>query len=207
MPIEAIFAPRERGRVAAIAAGVVAALLLAGYPLDAWLGGGLRYERSGLAAGELWRLVSAHVAHLSWAHAALNAAALLLVLQIFKSAVTMREWIAAAAAAVIVIDAGLWWLDPAVDWYVGASGVLHGMFVMGIAGLWRGGERRIAFGLGVGLVAKLAFEWWQGPLASGLDLPVVTAAHRYGATGGLVALAATRLWAGGRPRRQRSGRR
>lgn len=207
MPIEAIFAPRRRGRGPALAAGVIAALLLAGYPLDAWFDDVLRYERSALAAGELWRLVTAHVAHLSWGHAVLNAAALLLVLQIFRSAVTPREWIIAAALAIIVIDAGLWWFSPGVAWYVGASGVLHGMFVMGIAGLWRGGERNIALGLAVGLVAKLAFEWWQGPLGSGLGLPVVTASHRYGALGGLLAVAVTMLLANRRPRRHLPGRR
>lgn len=186
MPIEAIFAKRRARRGGWLVAGLMAALLVAGHPLDDLTQHALRYERAAVAAGEWWRLLTAHFAHLSWAHALLNAAALLLVLQIFRSVVQTAEWWLAAAAALLTIDAGLWWLEPGLDWYAGASGVLHGLFAAGLAGLWRGGERRLAVALTIGLIAKLAFEWWQGPLSGTSDLPVVTAAHRYGAAGGVV---------------------
>ncbi|MFO1378303.1 MAG: rhombosortase [Steroidobacteraceae bacterium] len=186
MPIEAVFARRRRGHPVVIIAGLVAALLVAGYPLDEGLGHALRYDRAAIRAGEWWRLATAHVAHLSWAHALLNAAALLLVLQIFRSAVRPPEWWLAGGISMLAIDVGLWWLEPQVTWYAGASGVLHGMFVAGLAGLWRGGEHRPAIALAAGLILKLAVEWWHGPVADFVAAPVVTAAHRYGAAGGLV---------------------
>jgi len=189
VPIEAIFAKRRVRRGGWLVAGLVTAALIAGHPLDELTQHALRYERASIAAGEWWRLLSAHLAHLSWAHALLNAAALLLVLQIFRSVVRGAEWWLAAAAALLAIDAGLWWLEPGLDWYAGASGVLHGLFAAGLAGLWRGGERRLAVALTIGLIAKLAFEWWQGPLSGAPDLPVVTAAHHYGAAGGAVVAA------------------
>ncbi len=189
MPIEAIFAKRRPQRGGWIGAGLVAAVLVAGHPLDELTQHALRYERAAVAAGEWWRLLSAHLAHLSWPHALLNAAALLLVLQIFRSVVRTAEWWLAAAASLLAIGAGLWWLEPGVHWYAGASGVLHGLFAAGLAGLWRGGERRLAVALTIGLVAKLAFEWWQGPLSGAPGLPVVTGAHRYGAAGGAMAAA------------------
>ena len=200
MPIEAVFARRRRGHPALIVAGLAAALLVAGYPLDEGLGYALRYDRAAIRGGEWWRLATAHVAHLSWAHALLNAAALLLVLQIFRSAVRVPEWWIAGVVSMLAIDAGLWWLEPQVTWYAGASGVLHGMFVAGLAGLWRGGEHRLAIALALGLILKLAFEWWHGPAADLFTAPVVTAAHRYGALGGLIAAAAM-LWRRARQRR------
>jgi membrane associated rhomboid family serine protease len=39
----------------------------------------LRYERTAIVSCEWWRLVSAHLVHLGWAHLALNAAALLMI--------------------------------------------------------------------------------------------------------------------------------
>lgn len=186
MPIEAIFAKRHPRHGGWLVAGLVAAALVAGHPLDELTQHVLRYERAAVAAGEWWRMLSAHLAHLSWAHALLNAAALLLILQIFRSVVRTAEWWLAAAAALLAIDAGLWWLEPGLEWYAGASGILHGLFAAGLAGLWRGGERRLAVALTIGLVAKLVFEWWQAPLSGAPDLPVVTAAHRYGVAGGLV---------------------
>ena len=189
MPIEAIFAKRRAGRAALVTAFLVAALLVAGYPLDESTAHALRYDRGALGAGEWWRLVTAHIAHLSWSHALLNATALLLILQIFRSAIGVPEWWLAAAAAAVTIDAGLWWFHPSLGWYAGASGVLHGLFVAGLAGLWRGGEHRLAAALAFGLLAKLAFEWWQGPLSGLLAAPVITAAHRYGTAGGLVSAA------------------
>jgi rhomboid family GlyGly-CTERM serine protease len=189
VPIEAIFAKRRTGRGERVIAGLMAAMLVAGHPLDEGSGHALRYDRDAIAAGEWWRLVTAHVAHLSWSHALLNAAALLLVLQIFRGRVAPAEWWLAAAASWLAIDAGLWWLEPQLAWYAGASGVLHGLFAAGLAGLWRGDERRLAVALAIGLIAKLAFEWWQAPLSELFAAPVITAAHRYGAAGGLIAAA------------------
>jgi rhomboid family GlyGly-CTERM serine protease len=172
------------GSAAAIA---VAALLIAGYQFDVWTGHGLRYERAALAAGDWWRLVTAHVAHLSWLHGVLNAIALLMILQIFRGAVTAREWWIAGVLSLLTVDAGLWWLQPGLGWYVGFSGILHGLFVAGIAALWRDGERRVAGLFAIGLVLKLAFEAWLGPASNFFDAPVITASHSYGAAGGVVA--------------------
>ena len=189
MPIEAVFARRRRGHPAVIVACLMAALLVAGYPLDEGLGHALRYERAAIRGGEWWRLATAHVAHLSWVHALLNATALLLILQIFRSAVRAPEWWFAGVVSMLAIDAGLWWLEPRLTWYAGASGVLHGIFVAGLAGLWRGGEHRVAIAMATGLILKLGFEWWHGPAADLVSAPVLTVAHRYGVLGGLIVAA------------------
>jgi hypothetical protein len=93
----------------------------------------------------------------------------------------------------LAIDAGLWVWQPQLQWYVGASGVLHGLVIAGVVGQWRT-ERGIALLVGVLLVAKLGWEWSDGALPfAGESAHVVLPAHRYGAAGGAVASLALTL--------------
>ena len=57
---------------------IVAACLALGLGEDALRQWG-RYDRGALASGELWRLVTAHLVHLSWGHLWLNLAALVMM--------------------------------------------------------------------------------------------------------------------------------
>lgn len=146
----------------------------------------LEYRRLALADFEAWRLVTAHVAHLDLRHGLLNAAGLGLVWWLGRGTLRPVEWLVLAGTALIAVDAGLYWLSPQVDWYVGASGVLHGL-IAGIAVLAYGrGERLFGAALGLALAAKLAWEATGGAFSSAL-LPVVTDAHLYGAIGGALA--------------------
>ena len=148
----------------------------------------LRYDRVPLAAGELWRLVTAHLVHLDLHHALLNCAGLVLMWALFARDYTPRQWLAIVLGAMAGIDAGLWLCDSTVVWYVGSSGVLHGVLAAGALAHLRRGERdRWVL---AGLVAvKLAYEHWVGALPlSGSD-PVVVSAHLYGVIGGAGAAA------------------
>ena len=143
----------------------------------------LRYERSALAAGEWWRLLSAHVVHLDARHALLNAAGLALVWMLFARDYSPKAWLAIALGAMAAIDAGLWLGDSTVQWYVGSSGALHGAMAAGALAHIRSGDRD-GWLLAVLLAAKLLYEQLMGPLPlSGSD-PVVVDAHLYGVLGG-----------------------
>src|SRR5436305_11616739 len=96
------------------------------------LGGGagralLRYDRAGLAAGQWWRLLTAHAVHLDLEHAALNSLGLVLMWALFARDYRPRQWLAILLGAIAVIDCGLWLRDSTVAWYVGSSGALHGV--------------------------------------------------------------------------------
>ncbi len=153
----------------------------------------LRYERSAIAAGEWWRLLTAHMVHLGWQHVLLDGAALCLLWMLFARAYGARAWLLVAAGSIAAIDAGLWWLAPQVQWYAGISGLLHGLW---LAGALQSARRRELAGwlLLVALAAKLVREYQLGTSVVVASLPVVTAAHRYGALGALVVVAVLGLW-------------
>jgi rhomboid family GlyGly-CTERM serine protease len=145
----------------------------------------LRYDRSAIAAGGWWRLLTAHIVHLDAHHLALNALGLVLVWSLFAADYDAIEWSIIVLAGALAISSGLWWLSPRVAWYVGASGVLHSVVAAGTAKhlaarVW---DRWILLVL---LSAKLIYEQLGGrepPL-------VVVDAHLYGAVCGFVVGAA-----------------
>jgi rhomboid family GlyGly-CTERM serine protease len=143
----------------------------------------LRYDRSGLAAGQWWRLLSAHLVHLDLRHALLNSVGLVLMWALFARDYSPRAWLAIVVGAIAAIDAGLWLGDSTVLWYVGSSGALHGVMAAGALAHLRNRERDgwVLAGL---LAVKLVYEHWVGALPfSGSD-PVVVDAHLYGVLGG-----------------------
>ncbi len=175
------------------------------------------YRRDAIADGQSWRLVSAHVMHLSVAHAVLDLAGLLLVAWIFDAELTARHQVFTCLVGAATIDASLWMLHPEVDRYVGLSGLLHAWFAAG-ATRWllaspheSGGDlvgRKRLWGaaLLIGLAIKLALEarheaFWL----TGWSFPVVTAAHRWGGVAGC-AVGALVAWFSRRDARVDAGR-
>jgi rhomboid family GlyGly-CTERM serine protease len=150
-----------------------------------------RYESSALDGGQYWRLLTAHVLHLGWGHLWPNIVALLLIGALFENLFDHGDWLAVGLASAIAIDAGLYFLDPDVRWYVGLSGVLHGFVAGGaLAALLRGQSSGAL--LAAGLSAKLIWEQTFGPMpytAAAAGGPVIVAAHLYGSAGGLLATA------------------
>jgi rhomboid family GlyGly-CTERM serine protease len=145
----------------------------------------LRYDRSAIAAGGWWRLLTAHIVHLDAHHLILNELGLVLMWSLFAQDFDPVDWCIIVLSGALAISCGLWWLSPHIAWYVGASGVLHTVMGAGAANhlLTRAWDRWI---LTFGLCGKLAWEHWGG---SGSPL-VVTDAHLYGAACGFAVGAA-----------------
>jgi len=159
----------------------------------------LAYNRDALEAGQYWRLLTGHFVHLSMTHVLLNLAGLALVAWIVGHAFSWQHWLTITAISIVAIDAGFWILYPELGWYVGMSGLLHGILaaglVVGIAERERG-----SIVLGVLVLAKLIWEQTSGPLPgseSSSGGAVIVDAHFYGAVGGLLAVAL--LWRRVRP--------
>ena len=151
----------------------------------------LRYSRPAVEAGQIWRLLTGHVVHLGPTHLGLNALGLVLVAVVVGHHLRLRAWAASAAACALAVSAGLWWLAPQVDWYVGLSGVLHGLLVAGATAALATARERVFALVVIGvIVAKLVWEQAFGPTPGTAELsggPVVTQAHLFGAIGGVCA--------------------
>lgn len=146
----------------------------------------LQYDRTAIAAGQWWRLLTAHFVHLSWRHAVLDLAGLVLLWFLFARDLDPWAWAAVTLAAAAAIDCGLWLRDPQVTWYLGLSGVLHG--VLAAAAFVRLRRRDLEGWILAGLLlAKLAYEQIHGAMPFAGDMPVIVDAHLYGALGGLAA--------------------
>jgi rhomboid family GlyGly-CTERM serine protease len=162
-------------------------LLLTGDTGREWL----RFERSDIAAGEVWRLLTGHLVHLGVSHTWLNLAGLMLVWFLAGRAFTWKQWLWVIAGSIAAIDLGLWFGTPAIEWYVGLSGLLHGMLAGGIvAGLAeRNGEAVI---LAIVVSGKIAWEQLAGPIPGSEATSggaVIVDAHLYGAIGGALVAA------------------
>jgi rhomboid family GlyGly-CTERM serine protease len=166
--------------------GLLLGLGLGGEPLRRTL----RYDRAAIAAGEAWRLFTGHLVHLDLRHALLNGCGAALMWALFARDYTAQRWGLIVLASMLAIDAGFWWRDPALEWYVGASGLLHGVMAAGTVAHLRRGDPD-GWLLAGFLVLKLVWEQTHGALPfSGPGTPVVVDAHLYGAlAGGLCALA------------------
>ncbi len=162
--------------------GLCLALALGGEPVRRWG----RYDRAGIEAGQLWRLLTGHLVHLNAGHFLLDGTALVLIRLIVGDALSAAEWCGAALASLVAIDAGLYFGSPAVLWYVGLSGMLHGLLAAGACALLER-FRGFALTIAAGIAGKLLFEHFVGPLPfseSATGGTVITAAHFYGAVGG-----------------------
>lgn len=145
----------------------------------------LRYDRTALAAGQWWRLLTAHFVHLDFDHAALNSLGLVLMWALFARDYRPLHWLAILTGSIAAIDAGLWLRDSTVSWYVGSSGALHGIMAAGTLAHLR---RRDLDGwiLAAFVVVKLAYEQSAGALPfTDSHARVVVDAHLFGTIGGV----------------------
>ena len=147
-----------------------------------------RYDREALDSGELWRLVTAHLVHLGWGHLWLNLAALVMMAVLFDGLMSASDWVLASVLSALSIDIGLYLLQPEVAWYVGLSGSLHGMMIVGAFALRRS-VAPLGYILLLGIGGKLIWEQLAGPIPfseSTSGGPVLVDAHLYGTIGGLL---------------------
>ena len=146
----------------------------------------MRFDRQFIAQGQLWLLFSGHLAHLNWNHLGLNMAGLLLVVIFFSAYMSLLGWLLLSLWSALIVSLGLYFFNPEIYWYVGLSGVLHGLFIVGGAYEFR--HYKASGGVLLILIAaKLIWEQWSGALPGSEAMTgghVVVDAHLYGAIAG-----------------------
>ncbi len=151
----------------------------------------LRYERAALQAGQWWRLLTGNLVHLGWSHLLMDLAGLWLIWWFFVADLRPAEWAWLLLVSGLAVTGGLYTFDPHLVWYVGLSGLLHGLLV---GGALRVLPRELPFGVLLlgGVAFKLYWEQTHGALPGTAALaggPVVVDAHLYGALGGALGYA------------------
>lgn len=146
----------------------------------------LRFQRSAILDGEFWRLLTGHMVHLGWSHLLMNLMGGALIWALVGGSLITNAWLLLLFCCGLFDSLGLLLLNPEVHWYVGFSGVLHGLFIAGsLAGVLVG--RRDNLLLLIAVIAKLVWEQVAGPLPgseAAAGGPVVVDAHLYGAIAG-----------------------
>lgn len=148
----------------------------------------MRFDRDAINAGQWWRLITANLAHLGWSHTALNVVGLALIWGLLWQSFSTKSWAIISLISSLTVTLGLYYLNPSLHWYVGLSGLLHGLFIAGVIGSLRSGDKRDLILL-IAIIAKLAWEQFSGPMPGTAEMaggPVIVDSHLYGAIGGFV---------------------
>ena len=150
----------------------------------------LRYERENFP-GNWWQSVTHMFVHLNYAHLSLNAVTMIVLYFLFTEAFETFMWIPALLVSAISSSIGMYFYSPEVEWCVGLSGSMHGLFVYLIY------SARAHWIWAIGIATKIIFEQLS-PLVTfnSADLTekfiggnVVIEAHLWGAIGGSVFVA------------------
>jgi len=158
------------------------------YCLDPHASHWLAYYHTGIAEFELWRLITATFCHTNFNHLMMNLLGLVITLSLFINTFKTLFLLPLILFNSLFIGIILFLIDVDVTWYVGFSGVLHGLFSYGAINDINQKDRW-GYLLGAGLVIKVAYEQYFGAEQSTIDLigaPVLVNAHLYGALAGVL---------------------
>ena len=90
----------------------------------------LQYDRSAIANGEAWRIITGHFAHWSLDHF-LWCTITFLVLGSICEKLNKKGFIISLAASAIIIPFACWFLAPGMILYRGLSGLCSSIFILG----------------------------------------------------------------------------
>ncbi|PCJ14438.1 MAG: rhombosortase [Gammaproteobacteria bacterium] len=149
-----------------------------------------RFNRSAIEAGEWWRLLTGNFCHLSWNHLWVNLLGLVLMVGLFLRSLTISWWFGLLLLGSAIEGAMLFIVTPHVHHYVGLSGILHGVIVVG-AVLDFKRDRVVNAVLLVGLTGKLIWEqssYYLDDMAQFIGGNVLVESHLIGSIVGVAVL-------------------
>ena len=100
--------------------------------LDSRVASVLRYDRLAVDQGQWWRLLTANFVHLGWWHLLLNGLSLVLLVALCPERLSPAEWLRRVIFVGIGMTLGLHLFVPALSTYVGLSGLVYGLFLLGL---------------------------------------------------------------------------
>ena len=146
----------------------------------------LEYHRA--QPEQIWRVLTGHLLHSNHWHLVMNLGALLLMLMLHQLYYSLNSFALLLLCGCVGISALLYQFSPDIKIYVGLSGWLHCFITVG-ALLDIKHKTQSGWLILLGVIAKVAYEQWQGPdaeLAALIDANVAIDAHVYGVICGLL---------------------
>lgn len=148
----------------------------------------LSFDRPLIAGGEGWRIITGNLAHTNLWHLLLNLGGLAILYSLF------RDYLGGARLPLLMlllwlaVGLGIWWWCPQTQWYMGLSGLLHGLFVWGAMQDIR--YRRYSGWLMLaGIVIKLGLDFYsagESPVSALIGARVHIESHFIGSAAGLL---------------------
>lgn len=167
-------------------------LNLGGEPVRALL----QYDRLAILHGQLWRIFTGNFVHLGWGHLGEDMAGYVLLCLLLEDILPSWRCPLLVVLGSLGVGIGLLMGDPGLRWYVGVSGALNTLWIVGAMQLMRQRDW-IGWILAVFLVLKLMYEQLRGPLPWSVATtggPVVVDAHLYGTFTGVILGLAVLIW-------------
>ncbi len=147
----------------------------------------LIFHRQHIMTGELWRVFTGHLIHLSWQHLLMNIFGLWLIIWLAKGCISTTEWFITLLLSSLLISGALLFFSD-ISWYVGFSGILHSFLIL-IAYRLVSQSSVEGWFLLIFVLIKIGWEQWQGAsteLEHIIGGNVVTDAHLYGVIAGVL---------------------
>ncbi|OEY68205.1 rhombosortase [Rheinheimera salexigens] len=174
---------------------MVAALLGLLFLLPEHFANWLMFEREALKSGQLWRLFSGQFMHLSLAHLLLNLSGIAMFWLLFAEYTAGWRFLWLLPLLALGCSTGIWFFASNIDYYVGFSGVLYGLFAWGAL---QDVMQRQPFSrlLLLVIITKVSYEFIFSPIpiAAINANPLATAAHFFGVISALMIISISYLF-------------
>lgn len=143
----------------------------------------LVYDKEAIASGELWRLVTGHLVHLSSGHMLLNVAAFFPLAWFLERGLGLSptRLLSTFFISIFAINAWLFFGLPSLEYYVGLSAYLNSLWALLMLMAWHKSGHKIFLLFLLGDAVKIAFEGFSGTsIFTSLAWPPVPTAHAVG---------------------------
>jgi len=160
-----------------------------GYLFDQQLNDMFIYDRALITQGEYWRLITGHLLHTNLAHFLLNSAAVILLAILHGKFYTISNYFFVFIISALFTSIGIYFYDPKLIYYVGLSGILHGIFIWGaLKDIVN--KDKTGYLLFIGVIMKITHEQIYGAsddIAKIINANVAIDAHLWGTVSGILA--------------------
>jgi rhomboid family GlyGly-CTERM serine protease len=146
------------------------------------------YDRNQLNHFQWWRLITGHFLHTNTSHLLLNLTGLTLLWALHGHHYKMPRYLIQFLVLCLGTSIGLYYFAHQMQWYVGLSGVLHGLFVIGAYFDIRQ-KLRSGWAILIGVWIKVIYEQVFGAsadVAKLIEANVAVDAHLFGTITGCI---------------------